>query len=88
MAVIRRVIAAAIGGLLSVSQLAAQGGTGTISGRVIDSNSQSPLSSVTVMIEGTQRGTLTGNNGQFVLANVPAGAAKVRVARIGFTAQS
>ncbi|MEO7966358.1 MAG: SusC/RagA family TonB-linked outer membrane protein [Gemmatimonadaceae bacterium] len=88
MAVIRRVIAAAIGGLLAVSQLAAQGGTGTIAGRVIDSNSQSPLSSVTVMIEGTQRGALTGNNGQFVLANVPAGAVKVRVARIGFSPQS
>ena len=88
MAVTRCVLAAMIGGLLSVSPLAAQGTTGTISGRVVDSTSQQVLSNVTVQIEGSQRGTLTRNDGGFRLQGVPVGSVRVRVARIGYAPQT
>ena len=88
MAVTRCVLAAMIGGLVSVSPLAAQGTTGGISGRVVDSTSQQVLSNVTVQIEGTQRGTLTRNDGGFLLQGVPVGSVRVRVARIGYSPQT
>lgn len=64
------------------ASLAAQA-TGTIRGRVVDSASSQGLPSVSVVIEGTQRGTLTRADGSFDLAS-PTGAQRVRARRIGF----
>jgi TonB-dependent starch-binding outer membrane protein SusC len=88
MAFTRCLFAAIVGVMLPVSQLAAQGATGNIAGRVVDSTSQQVLSSVTVQIEGTQRGTLTRNDGGFLLQAVPVGTVRVRVARIGYSPQT
>jgi TonB-linked SusC/RagA family outer membrane protein len=71
-------------GLLWAGQLGAQASTGTISGRVVDSTSQQPLSNVTVAVPGTQLGALTRNDGGFILTNVPVGAQRVRASRIGY----
>ncbi len=87
MAVIRGMMAAVVGGLLLVNPLQAQGARGTISGRVVDSTSQLPMQSVTVSIEGTQRAAVTNVDGSFTF-NLPAGTAKLRVARIGYGAQT
>lgn len=87
MAVVRGIIGASVGGLLSVVPVIAQAQTGTISGRVVDSTSQQPLSSVTVRVDGTPLGTQTREDGTFTIAGVPAGARTVRVNRIGFAAQ-
>jgi TonB-dependent starch-binding outer membrane protein SusC len=87
MAVIRGLMAAVVGGLLMANPLQAQGARGTISGRVIDSTSQLPMQSVTVSIEGTQRAAVTNVDGSFTF-NLPAGVAKLRVARIGYAAQT
>jgi iron complex outermembrane receptor protein len=88
MALARSLVHALVGGALWAAHLGAQqAATGTISGRVVDSTSQQPISNVTVSIAGTQRGTLTGNNGSFVLAGVPAGQQTVRVARIGYASK-
>jgi TonB-dependent starch-binding outer membrane protein SusC len=86
MAVTFRVRAFVVVGLLWAARLGAQG-TGTISGRAVDSTSQQPLSSVTVMIVGTQRGTLTRNDGGFAMSGVPAGTVRLRASRIGYAAQ-
>jgi len=43
----------------------------TITGRVIDTNGQ-PLPGVTVLVKGTTNGTVTGNDGEYSLRNVPA----------------
>ena len=45
--------------------------TSTISGKVTDT-ANSPLPGVTVMVKGTQNGTVTTNEGNFTLSNVPA----------------
>ena len=86
MKLIRGLVAAAVCGLLMSNPLHAQG-RGSISGRVVDSTSQLPMQSVTVTIEGTQRGAITRIDGGFTLVDVPAGTSRLRVTRIGYTPQ-
>ena len=87
---VRCLVPTLVGGLLWAGQAGAQAtvATGTISGRVVDSTTSQPLANVTVSIVGTQRGTLTRNDGGFVLTAVPLGQATVRVARIGYGSKS
>ncbi len=86
MKVIRGLLAAAVCGLFMSNPLQAQG-RGSINGRVVDSTSQLPMQSVTVTIEGTQRGAITRIDGGFTLVDVPAGTVRLRVTRIGYTPQ-
>ncbi|PYO67456.1 MAG: hypothetical protein DMD71_07335 [Gemmatimonadetes bacterium] len=87
MRLVRHVIPAFIGGLLWAAQLGAQDSTGTITGQVIDSTSQQPLSGVNVSILGTSIRTVSRNDGGFVLGAVPAGAHRLRATRIGYLPQ-
>lgn len=84
MAVTRCLLAALVGGLLTVSQLPAQGTGGTISGRVVDSTSQQPLANVQLQVVGTQRGALSRADGGYTIVGVPAGAVTVRATRLGY----
>src|SRR5438045_7336507 len=85
----RYMIPMLVGGLLLVgSQLRAQGSTGTISGRVVDSASQQRIASVNIVIMGAQRGTLSRDDGGFTLTGVPTGTYTVRASRIGFRPQT
>ncbi|AHG93779.1 TonB-dependent outer membrane protein, SusC/RagA (plasmid) [Gemmatirosa kalamazoonensis] len=77
-----------VGGLLVAVRLGAQAPTGTVSGRVIDSTSRLPVTNANVVIEGSQRGTVTRADGAYVIAGVPAGPQRVRVSRIGYAAQT
>ena len=43
----------------------------SISGKVIDKNSQEPVIGASVLIEGTSNGTITDLDGNFMLSNVP-----------------
>ncbi len=61
-------------------------GSGTVSGKVIDSTSQAPIASAAVVIVGTTRGTLTRADGGYTLTGVPAGTPTVRITRIGYAA--
>src|SRR5690349_9613992 len=84
----RVIIPALIGGLLWSNPLRAQGTTGTITGRVVDSASQQGIGNVNVVIQGGQRGTLSRDDGGFTLANVPAGNYTIRASRIGYRPQT
>ena len=86
MAAVRCLIAAAVVGITLGSDLAAQG-TGSISGRVVDSTTQQPVANATVSVVGTQIGGQTRLDGRYFLNNVPTGAQRIRVARIGYGAQ-
>src|SRR5690242_14424482 len=78
-----------VGGLLLVgSQLQAQGSTGTISGRVVDSASQQGVANVNIVVMGAQRGTLSRDDGGFTLTGVPTGTYTVRASRIGYRPQT
>ena len=86
MAVVRRLILALVVGLLWSARLGAQVPTGTITGRVVDSTTQQPLSDVSVVVQGTRRGAVTAADGTFAIVGVPAGSQTVRARRIGFSA--
>src|SRR6266568_658171 len=57
---------------------------GTVRGQVVDSTTKQALAGVTVQIQGTQRVTVTGTDGNYSLADVPGGSVVVRATRIGF----
>ena len=72
--------------MVTALPLAAQG-TGTVRGQVVDSVTKQGLVGVTVQIQGTQRTTVTGNDGNYALGDVPEGSVVVRATRIGFGPQ-
>jgi len=89
MAVVRRLTLALVAGLLWSARLGAQNPvppTGTITGRVIDAGSQQPIADVSVFVEGTRRGAVSGVDGTFTIGGVPSGSQTVRARRIGFGA--
>ncbi|HXV13500.1 MAG TPA: von Willebrand factor type A domain-containing protein, partial [Candidatus Krumholzibacteria bacterium] len=50
-----------------------------------DANTQRAIAGATVLVEGTRLTTHTGNDGGFLIANVPAGTYTVRVDALGLT---
>src|SRR4026207_72895 len=87
MAAVRYLIPALVGGMLWAGSLGAQA-TATIAGTVVDSTSRQPLTGVTVIVEGTQRGSVTGSDGVFRITGVPTGTVSVRARRIGYISQA
>ena len=63
---------------------AAQAQTGTITGTVTDAASTRAMGSVQVHVVGTGLGTLTRDNGRYIILNVPAGIHTVRAVSIGY----
>ena len=74
--------AAALAFALLAGSLSAQ--TGTISGVLTNGETGEPLSNVQISLEGTGLGTLTNNQGRFLLLNAPAGEREVVAQLIGF----
>jgi hypothetical protein len=58
--------------------------TGRIVGRIIDAASGAGLSDAGVQVVGTPIGTMSGVDGRFTIANVPAGTVTIMVRRIGY----
>ena len=73
--------------LAVASPLYAQG-TGTITGRASDRQTQRPLASVQVRIVGTTRGAVTDDSGSYRIVNVPAGNYQLAAQRLGFGPQA
>lgn len=61
---------------------------GQISGRVFDSQTESPLPGANVIIVGTSMGTATDINGRFIIPQVPFGEYQLKVSYIGYTAET
>jgi len=59
-------------------------GDGTVTGLVIDRATQQPVQGAQVVVVGTQRGTLTDQQGRFSIAGVPPGSYEVRARRVGY----
>ncbi len=74
--------AVALAFALLAGPLSAQ--TGTISGVLTNGETGEPLSNVQISVEGTGLGTLTNNQGRFLILNVPAGDREVVAQLIGF----
>lgn len=70
--------------LLCIAQAAlAQGGA--IKGRVVGADTEEALIGATVLVEGTSKGATTNTNGEFVIANVPAGNYNLRITYVGYS---
>lgn len=78
---------AAIACVLSAQAASAQA-LGVITGRVVDADKGEPISAVSVTLQGTTNGTLTGDDGRYTLRQVAPGQAKVNFARIGYVSGS
>ena len=61
---------------------------GTIKGKIVDSESKTPLVNVTVTVNGTAIKQLTDVDGNFVLNNVPIGNQLVKISFNGYESQS
>src|SRR2546429_8707598 len=84
----RRAVGLALIGLLcGVARSSGQAPTGTITGHVVDAPTGRPVVGVRVAVVGMDRGAITREDGVFVLTDVPEGAHRGRVSRIGFTPQ-
>ena len=59
---------------------------GTVTGTVTDRSTNAPLAGVQISITGTQLGTITNNEGRFLITNVPSGTREVRATSIGYSA--
>jgi TonB-linked SusC/RagA family outer membrane protein len=57
---------------------------GSVTGRVTASGTNEPLSGSRVMLVGTSKVAVSRADGRYTLENVPAGAAQVRVIRVGY----
>jgi TonB-dependent starch-binding outer membrane protein SusC len=87
---VRWMLAAALAAALAPARVQAQGGGGgTVRGKITDATSGAPIAEAQVAIDaaGTRIGGLSQQNGEYLLANVPAGEQTVIVRRIGFAAQ-
>jgi TonB-linked SusC/RagA family outer membrane protein len=78
---------AAIGLAASSARLSAQANSGTVSGRVTDAASGTPLAGAAVRVGTTQLGTQTADDGRYTIRGVPAGAVQLQVNRIGYEAK-
>jgi TonB-linked SusC/RagA family outer membrane protein len=58
----------------------------TVTGRVVDADTNEPLMGVTVFVVGTQRGTTTGTDGRFTL-EVPDGSEVLAFSFVGYVRQ-
>src|SRR5262249_59103803 len=82
------VITLALLALLGTSRgAAAQGPTGTISGRVTDAAAGTPVVGAAVRVAGTQIGAQTGEDGRYTVRLVQPGTVTLQVNRIGFEAK-
>ena len=61
---------------------------GTITGRVIEANSNAPVASVQLQVVGTTRGAVTGEDGRFRIAGIRPGQYQVRALRLGYQAST
>ncbi|BDD07245.1 TonB-dependent receptor [Aureibacter tunicatorum] len=81
----------AITGLMMVSlfmSLGAFAQTGIIKGRVLDKGQNQPLPGATVIIDDSNRGTVTDINGFYTLLNVVAGKHTITVSYIGYESKT
>jgi len=81
----RRLVALALGWLVSIVSLSAQtAGTGTVQGRIFNPANQEYVRNAEVRLEGTPQVAYTENDGTFQFRNVSSGEATVSVTYTGY----
>ncbi|HUP88183.1 MAG TPA: TonB-dependent receptor [Longimicrobiales bacterium] len=80
----RRVSALLLALLCAPHFLAAQGTTGTITGTVTSADTRAPVVGVNVFVVGTNRASISGADGKYIITGVSPGTRTVRAASIGY----
>jgi TonB-linked SusC/RagA family outer membrane protein len=70
--------------VLGIAAEASAQTAGAVRGRITDEMSGQPIVGVQVSVVGTQRGTITDQNGVYLIPGVPAGQHQVRIQHIGY----
>ena len=70
--------------IFAIKAGSAQAQTGSVSGRVVDAQTQQPIASVQVHIPQLNLGALTRQDGRFTLLNVPAGTHPIEAQLLGY----
>ncbi len=70
--------------LVSKSISKAQDIHGAIKGRIIENITKAPLIGATILLNSSNRGTVTDTTGAFVLNNIPEGIYQLKISYIGF----
>jgi outer membrane receptor protein involved in Fe transport len=73
-----------LSGALALFSFLAVAQTGTITGKLIDSETKEPLIGATVLVEGTTLGGISDLDGKYIIKNVKVGNVSVRVKYIGY----
>lgn len=71
--------------LLTFSSVAAEISNGTITGKVIDSETKQPIPSVNVLVLGTRHGSTTDLDGKFAIQGVEEHVYKLKYSSVGYT---
>lgn len=58
--------------------------SGSITGKIIDTETKESLIGVTILVDGTNKGEITDLNGSFTIKNVPAGTQTIRIKYVGY----
>ena len=58
--------------------------TGAVSGSIIDSENNEPLIGATVLVKGTNKGSITGLDGDYLIKGIPVGKYTLQVTFIGY----
>lgn len=72
----------------AASPAPAQQGGGSVTGTVVSSSGQQPLAGATVTVAGTQLTAVTGQNGTYRIASVPAGPQSITASFLGYSART
>ena len=72
---------------LTATGLQAQA-TGTVTGQILESSSQQAIDGAQVFVTALSQGTLTRQNGRYLVVNVPVGTHSLSVQRLGYRTQT
>src|SRR5690349_16485059 len=83
---LRRVLAVSLlaGGTLLTIPLSAQQ-LATVAGKVTDAKTGEPIAAAGVVVQGTQVGAVTANDGTYRITNAPLGAHTIVARRLGYS---
>jgi len=80
-----RIAALLLAGSVALPGALAAQGTGTVRGKVTETDGGAAVASAQVIVVGTRVGAITQPTGEYVITGVPTGQQTIRVMRIGYT---
>ena len=80
-----RIAALLLAGSVALPGALAAQGTGTVRGKITETDGGAAVASAQVVVVGTRLGAISQPTGEYVITGVPTGQQTIRVMRIGYT---